>query len=225
MNTLAITSPTAKAITIPGALFTRNALNIEAGATAKQLKLIGDFLCDVGNSADWWRADYVHAVSVRNAPDDPYNGDDPNAKARTICEEQGMEQGAFYFYVSVGAIFPPDVRVDELSFDHHREALLGSDGDGKEAKEWLTKALANNWSVSELRRAMRLANADYQKDGKKPSGNGYSALLDANRWAKTQTKELPTYTPERAAAILGDVQPLRDFITKLDAIAGKLGQQ
>ena len=130
-----------------------------------------------------------------------------------------MEQGAFYFYVSVGAIFPPDVRVDELSFDHHREALTGCNGDGKQAKEWLTKALANRWDVGELRRALRQANAEYHKDGKKPTGNGYAALLDANRWARTQAKELATYTAERAAAILSDVQPLKEFIARLEAIS------
>ena len=221
MNTL--TTTTSKAITVPGALFTHNALSIDADASPKQMQIIGAFLFDVGSSLDWWRADYVHAVSARNAPEHSKEGDDPNAKARTICEEQGMEQGAFYFYCAVGDIFPPNERIYELSFEHHKEAIQGSNGEPKKAREWLKMALKNHWDVSELRMAMRHANAEYHKDGKKPTGNGYSALLDATRWARTQAKELATYTPERAAAILGDVQPLREFISKLEAISGGAG--
>lgn len=217
MTTLITT--TDKAITVPGALFTHNELRIDDSTTPKQLHQIGNFLFEVGSSLDWWRADYVHAVSKRNTSDEAMLGDDPNAKARAICEEQGMEQGAFYFYCSLGEIFPPSERIYELSFEHHKEALSGSNGDAKQARAWLKKALANHWDVGALRLAMRHANAEYQKDGKKPTGNGYSALLDATRWARTQAKELPTYTPERAAAILGDVQPLREFIAKLEAIS------
>ena len=219
-STLAAINP-AKVITIPGAQFSENSLSIADDATPKQLGLIGDFLNACGNSAEWWRADYVQAVAERNQLKDAACLDDPNAKARTICEEHGMEQGAFYFYLSVAAIFPPDVRVDGLSFEHHKEAVQGSDGDSTKAKDWLVRAVKEGWSVGELRRAMRQSSAEYKRDGRDPSGNGYSALIDATRWAKTQEKFLPNYTAAQAKAILGDVQPLRDFIAKVEEIAGQ----
>lgn len=199
------------AISIPGAQFKRNGLTIDKDATPKQLKLVGDFLGAVGDSADWWRADYVRCVTDRSTGDD---------QARTTCEGHGIEQASFYFYNSVTAIFPADMRNADLSFEHHREVVLGTNGDADEARQWLARAHAEGWGVPELRKALRQHNAEYHKDGRKPTGNGYSALLDANRWAKTQEKELPDYTPERASAILSDIEPLMTFIAKVEAIAG-----
>lgn len=217
MNQLA--HPIAQALHLPGAAFTRNALTIEADANPKQLKLIGDFLSCVSDSADWWKTDYVKAVSGANLLT-AIKGDDPHAKARTICQEQGMEQGSFDFYLTVAALFPPSLRVEGLTFDHHKEALIGTDSNQSLAIEWLERAKAEGWDVPQLRKALRQANATYHTDNLKPTGNGYSAIIDAERWARTQEKQIASYTPERAKAILTDIRHLRELIEKLEAIAG-----
>lgn len=202
--------PIKEALCLPGATFERQSLTIAPSATQKQLKLIGAFLSQVGDAEDWWRADYVKALSSRSAPE----------KARIALEEQGMEQSAFDFYLSAASIFPPAMRVDGLSFEHHKEALIGSDHNQSLALEWLTKAKEEDWDVPALRKQIRIAQATYQRDDKKPTGNGYSAIIDAERWARTQSKDLSSYTPERAKAILSDISHLRDLIDKLEAIAG-----
>lgn len=202
--------PISQVLSIPGAEFTRNALTISKEATPAQLKLVGDFLSQVGDAEDWWKADYVKTVSERQQPD----------KARVTLLEQGMEQGSFDFYLCASSLFPPSLRFPSLSFEHHKEALLGTDSNQSLALEWLKTADAQGWDVPTLRKAIRQSNATYQRDALKPTGNGYSAMIDAERWARTQSKELSSYTPERAKAILSDIAHLRELIDKLEAIAG-----
>ena len=201
-----------EALSIPGADFGRNALRISPDSTPKQLGLIGDFLSCVTDSAEWWRADYIKALAERDQLKD-------HAKARATCLEHGIEQGTFEFFLSIADMFPPSVRTEGLSFDHHREAVIGTNGSPLEARQWLAKAQAEGWTVPELRKALRQANATYHQDGRKPTGNGYSALVDAERWARTQEKEIKSYTPERAQAILSDIKHLRTLIDTLESIA------
>lgn len=209
MNTLA--APVSKAVSLPGADFGRTALLIESTATQKQLSLIGSFLHDVKDSLGWWQSDYVGAMAQRHShlPD----------KGMTICSEHGLEQSSFDFYLSVSAIFPPDLRIEALSFEHHKEALILTNHDPKLARQWLAKALKEEWDVPTLRKNIRQSLATYHPDARPPTGNGYSSLLDAERWAKTQSKDLPTYTPDRAKAILSDISALRSLIDTLESIA------
>jgi hypothetical protein len=201
--------PISQVLSLPGAEFSRQSLTISESATPKQLKLIGDFLSQVGDAEDWWKADYVKTCASRGSP----------TQAATLCQEQGMEQSSFDFYLSVSSIFPPSLRVESLSFDHHKEALLGSDHNQSLALEWLKKAEEEEWDVPTLRKNIRQSLATYQRDALPPTGNGYSAIIDAERWARTQSKQLSSYTPERAKAILSDISTLRDLIDKLEAIA------
>ena len=55
---------------------------------------------------------------------------------------------------------PPEQRTFNLSFKHYREAILLTHRDAKAARDWLEEAEGNNWSVSQLRKQIRLAHAD-----------------------------------------------------------------
>lgn len=203
--------PINQVLTIPGVDFTRNGLSIPKAISASQLTLIGDFIHSVSDAIDWWKTDYVHSCTQLYL--------DLSDHGRTLCQERGIEQGAFDFYASVAALFPPSLRFPSLSFEHHKEALLGTDSNQSLALEWLKTADAQGWDVPTLRKAIRQSHATYQRDALKPTGNGYSAMIDAERWARTQSKDLSTYTPERAKAILSDITHLRDLIDKLESIA------
>lgn len=197
-----------RAINVPGASFTRNSMLIDGDANPKQLKLQGDFIQAVTSAADWWRADWCAHVQ----------------KAE-VAEERGIEQKSFEFYLSVTDMFPADARMEGLTFEHHAEAMLGSGRDAKRAHDWLAKAIENNWSVSQMRKAIREANAEYRKDKRAATGNGYTFMLDAERWCRVQLKEVSHYTPERAAAVLGDLSHLRKMLAELERIAARLGEQ
>jgi hypothetical protein len=64
--------------------------------------------------------------------------------------------------MEVCSAIPPEYREFNLSFKHYREALLLSPRDVKAAaaRDWLEEAEENNWSVSQLRKQIRLDQAD-----------------------------------------------------------------
>ena len=70
-----------------------------------------------------------------------------------------------------------------------------------------------------IERAARIAGASYKGDNLKPTGTGYSAIIDAERWARSHAKELSNYTPERANAVLSDITHLSALIVDLCAIS------
>jgi hypothetical protein len=202
------------AITLPGAKMTETALMIDPKVTDEQLGYIGSTLARMEGSRSWWIGDYGCALQSRRG----------EAYTEGNAEVLGIEPNTFRQYKMVAEFLPAFTRVNALSFKHHFEAMMGAGGDLAVAQDWLSKAVKEGWSVSELRRAVRTARAEYKDDGLQPTGNGYSALLDADRWARTQAKELDGYTPEQASAILSDLPALIPLLDRLRELARKAVQ-
>jgi len=55
---------------------------------------------------------------------------------------------------------PAELRTFNVSFKHYREAILSTHHDVKTVCIWLREAEENNWSVSQLRKQIRLDQAD-----------------------------------------------------------------
>jgi hypothetical protein len=55
---------------------------------------------------------------------------------------------------------PAELRTFNLSFKHYREAILLTHHNAEAACVWLREAEENNWSVSQLRKQIRLDQAD-----------------------------------------------------------------
>jgi len=55
---------------------------------------------------------------------------------------------------------PPELPTYNLSFKHYREAILLTHHNVKAVCVWLQEAEENNWSVSQLRKQIRLDQAD-----------------------------------------------------------------
>jgi hypothetical protein len=197
------------AVVLPGAKLTRTALIIDEKATDEQLSQIGTALCSIEGSRSWWIGDYACALTKRKG--------EHYTEGR--AEALNIEPNTFRIYKMVAAFFEPLTRLNDLSFWHHREAMGGADDDLAVAQNWLAEAAKNNWSVAELRRAIRTSRAEYKDDGLKPTGNGYSVLLDADRWASSQLKEIGNYTAEQATAILGDIERLVSLLDQLRVLA------
>jgi len=198
-------------IAAPGASFRRNALVIEAAATDAQIRRLGFLIADVADGTDWWRSDYLAEIKARYGAD----------KAAKASQSLGIEQASFEFFSNIAAMFPLALRIDGLTFAHHSEAMLGCKDDPESALSWLQQAKTNEWTVSQLRRELRQAHASYKQDGRKPTGTGYSAVTDAERWACTQIEKANEYTPERARAVLLDLTKLRQFIEQISVIAAR----
>ena len=62
--------------------------------------------------------------------------------------------------MEVCSAIPAELRTYNLSFKHYREAILLTRKDVKAACVWLHEAEKNNWSVSQLRKQIRLDQAD-----------------------------------------------------------------
>lgn len=207
-----LTIEPAKIVCLPGAILTRTALVIHETTTDDQLAEIGAALVSIDGSRCWWIGDYACALQRRKG--EHYT----DGRAEAL----GIEPGTFRQYKAVAAFFPPLSRAVNLTFAHHFEAMKGADGDLAVAQNWLDRAAKEEWSVSDLRKAVRLSKADpdYKDDGHEPTGNGYSALLDAVRFVHSQLKEIKSYTPEQAAAILSDIeQPFTTYISELRRLA------
>jgi hypothetical protein len=196
-------------VALPGATLTRTALIIDPSATDAQVARIGEALIQIDGSRCWWIGDYGCALQQRRG----------EHYTEGQAEVLGIHANVFRQYKMVAAFFNPLCRHNDLSFGHHYEAMGGSNGDLAIAQDWLDKTKENNWSVSELRKAVRVSRSDYKNDDLPPSGNGYSALLDADRWASSQLKEISTYTPVRAAAILSDIERLVRLLDELRIMA------
>lgn len=100
--------------------------------------------------SQWWWADYtIHGQrnGYRNILD---------------LAHPDLHRNTIYKYVEVAQLFAPEDRHPGLSFSHHQAIryILGPDAILKEAKKWLVRASVSDWTVGELREAMR-------KDGRK----------------------------------------------------------
>jgi hypothetical protein len=199
------------AVSLPGATITRTALIIDPKATDTQLASIGAAVVSIDGSRCWWIGDYGCTLQQRKG--EHYT----DGQAEVL----GIEANTFRQYKMVADFFKVLARSNDLSWRHHYEAMMGAGGDLAIAQDWLDQAVKEEWSVSELRKAVRMAKADYESDGLQPTGNGYSALLDADRWASTQLAEIKDYTPERAALILLDIERLTSLLDQLRALAAK----
>lgn len=125
------------------------------------------------------------------------------------------------YYRAVALAFDPGNRCRPLSWTHH---LVAMDAPPEKRGGWLQEAAANNWSVSDLRKRVRLSLATHTTPTTNPTGNGYSAILDADRWAATALDEVDSYTPERAQLILADIERLVALVDRLRAITHMKGE-
>src|SRR5438477_10921149 len=55
---------------------------------------------------------------------------------------------------------PAELRTFNISFKHYREAIILTHHDVEAARGWLREAEENNWSVSQLRKQIRLDQVD-----------------------------------------------------------------
>jgi hypothetical protein len=62
--------------------------------------------------------------------------------------------------MDVCRMIPAEQRTSNLSFKHYREAITSTNHNVEAACGWLWKAEENNWSVSQLRKQIRLDQAD-----------------------------------------------------------------
>jgi len=163
-------------LTAPGAEFLPRQLAIEHNASDDDLRGVHHLLYSITAYSAWWFGDFlVHAqekaaarvraeILKNNANTEPEDVDELAAKRgneqawNLIREAYDSEAAAFSWQVC--KLIKPEQRTFNLSFKHYKEALIETNYDVEAALSWLREAEENDWSVSELRKQVRLAQAD-----------------------------------------------------------------
>ena len=91
----------------------------------------------------WAQAEQARLMRVRYGRD----------TARLLASEVGLTKGYIRQLIGTANVFPdPTQRAQDLSFSHHRIAAFTEDPD-----YWLHEAVAEEWSVDDLRAAIKTA--------------------------------------------------------------------
>jgi len=105
--------------------------------------------------------------------------------------------------VCVARFYEPSVRsYESLSFAHYRVSQQGSGGDLQQAQEWLEKAQAGGWSVSQLRKAINVAKATQTNDASEAEQNEFEFMDKADKWATTKRESIVSVNAETARNLL-----------------------
>lgn len=83
---------------------------------------------------------------------------------------------------------------------------------------WIQEATQRTRDRTQSGKKRRMS-LDALKTGRHGGNYAPPELRKAARWAKSQIKELPNYTPGRAKAILSDIPNLRRLLNTLESIS------
>lgn len=163
-------------LTVPGAEFLPRQLAIERDASDDELRDVHHLLHSITAFSAWWVGDFLVHVQEKatararaeilknNAHTEPEDVDELAAKRgneqawNLIREAYDSEAAAFSWQVC--KLIKPEQRTFNLSFKHYKEVLVETNYDVEAALGWLKEAEENDWSVSELRKQIRLDQAD-----------------------------------------------------------------
>jgi hypothetical protein len=127
---------------IPGVRATRVGLELVGDVDRQEWEAFGVRLGTRIDALRWWLADYVF-LSV-----DVLYGEE----GAQLAEATGLQPGTLEQYARVAREVPRSRRRPELSFTHHQLVAARAPA---EQSEWLERAVANRWSVPEMRAAMQ----------------------------------------------------------------------
>lgn len=164
----------------------------------------GRKLCEVSACSLWWIGDWLN-----------YGEAKWGKKYEAAVEVIGYDYVTLKAAAWVARSIKVSTRIQSLSWSHHREV---ASEEIKDKAKWLRKAQENNWTVSELRRAIRESGAEFHDNER--SRNAFNVMkwaMDGVRWLKTEmnTKPIEQWPKEQREAIKKDLQPLIEIYEKL----------
>jgi hypothetical protein len=148
-------------ITIKGVQFTATQADFD-GLSFEETLIAGVTLCRAVNSSPWWIGAWVESIERRFLAEKTEGQEKPETKRYGLKYEAaaaatGLENGTLRTCLWVYKAVNLSRRRDKLSWSHHREV---AHLDPKAQGEWLDRAIANEWSKSDLRQALRRANKE-----------------------------------------------------------------
>lgn len=215
-------------LSIDGIKINQNSLVIADDATDSSIKKVGGFLSSVEKASNWWLGDYCIALQKRKGA---------SYGSKEICEILGLRVGEGNFAeqaAGTSRYYPPESRRIDVSWSHYYEAKQLKDLD--QSCKLLKRAQENGWSVSDLRKAVRLqkatapelSGARLSDDGEVvqessgsirdpgPSRIGLSDLYAADRWAAEQLEEGFDPDQDEIKTLLDRTKNLRKLLKQLE---------
>lgn len=130
-------------LALPNAVITENGMSlvINDNVTKEELRQIGKTLKTIESANSFWIGDWINSnwgKYERGKYDD--------------AEKLGFEKETLQVYGSVASSVKSLIRIKDLSWSHHQTVSKFPE---KEQKEWLQQAVDNNWSVRDLKKAIR----------------------------------------------------------------------
>ena len=199
-----IVCATSTQLQLNGFKFNPLELIIEGEHTIEQWLEAGKLLTGMESSLNWWIGDWLVFGE--------HNYGQKYSQAETITNHRQDYLKACNF---VSGKIPSANRVYGLSWSHHREVCPLAPED---QKVWLTKALEQEWTVSELRVNMRKSLAEYsEEDTYSKSFNLVSWTQEGLRWLKQEVRKNPieNWSDERRGLIKKDLEPFYQFYKSL----------
>lgn len=193
------------AIQLEGFKFKQMELSITGVHKIEDWLEVGKLLTGMESSLNWWIGDWL--VFGEHTYGQKYS------QAESVTKHRQDYLKACNF---VSSKVPAENRIQGLSWSHHREVAALS---VSEQKRWLTKALDNEWTVSELRINMRKTMAEYSEESETStkSFNLVSWSQEGLRWLKQETRKTPIeeWSDERRELIKKDLEPIVEIYQKL----------
>jgi hypothetical protein len=137
----------------------------------------------------------------------------------SICEAFGIDRGYWANCVSLARFYPPSLRNEGLTVEHHIAAMRGAKRDGEKIQEVLKRAKINGQSAAELRKQLAEESASHRPPTSPPFPLDFSELGRADTWAKRFRGNVKGLTPDQAMAILLQGQALKSLFDELESIA------
>lgn len=136
-----MTAVQSKEIRTGGFLWTSTGLEVIDDITSDDIEFTGEMLKMVDSSLQWLIGDWLlQADKIQ------YGG------IKDFSEKIGFEVDTIYEYKSVAKSVEIWVRTQDLTYGHHK---LVRAFDSEKQQEWLDKAVKNDWSISDLREAIK----------------------------------------------------------------------
>jgi hypothetical protein len=136
-------------------------------------------------------------------------------KYKQALKISGYDEGYLRNVVHTCASVEMSRRRDKLKFGHHFEVAKFS---GTDQSWWLEKAESENWSVMDLRQAIRKKNQTEDRATPGESVRSFAGIVtEAQRWIAQLEKERPldTWAPVERANTKAQLEPLVEFYGRL----------
>lgn len=202
----------AETLAIPHARLEPRALIIDDAASDQEVVNVALRLVAVAGHSQWALASAMFTLLDRKG----------ESWLNEFCCAAGIHPKVRRELLAVHTFYPRESRTHALTYQHYRDAMLiVNDGKPKalqRATRHLADAQANGWTVSELRKHTRTAEATEKPAPKQDEFASYEAVHAFARYARHELPSLSTWSAERVSVVLADLSDAIEFIDRLRAI-------